>query len=355
MNILVIGRFYDEGFALHIADSLQSMGHEIRRFDPVDDGAGNRREFGRRLARVRDVFRLASDNIAFLRNRRMQRLWNLVEQYPVGLVIVCHDFLWPNEIQELKRRTKATLVLWFPDSMATIGRGLFMNAGFDALFFKDPYLVRVLDGVVQAGVYYLPECFSEHRHQFPSGANEKDSTYACDVAIVGNLHSYRVAFFNQLSQYDVKLWGNFAPPWLPLGHVRSMHQNRAVFYEEKAKAFRGGKIVVNNLFYAEVWGVNVRTFEAAGAGAFQMVDWRPGLSQLFSIGSEIITFRGMNDLKAKIDYWLPRSDERRAIGMAAMRRAHAEHTYRHRLELLLATMDGRARGFSMPDIRYCED
>jgi spore maturation protein CgeB len=161
-----------------------------------------------------------------------------------------------------------------------------------------------------------------------------------------------VACYQHLAGYNVKLWGHPAPLWLPTGPVADMYQGLSVYNEDKARAFRGAKIVVNHLLYGEIWGLNVRCFETAGIGAFQMVDWRPGLGQLFEDGKELIIFTSMADLKAKVDYWLPRLDERRAIAAAGQRRALAEHTYRHRLELLLATLAGEARGFPMPDIRY---
>lgn len=72
-----------------------------------------------------------------------------------------------------------------------------------------------------------------------------------------------------------------------------MHQGGQALNHEKVRAFRGAKVVVKNLHYGEVLGVNARTFEAAGAGAFQMVDWRPGLGQLFEDGKELIAFRCM--------------------------------------------------------------
>jgi spore maturation protein CgeB len=75
---------------------------------------------------------------------------------------------------------------------------------------------------------------------------------------------------------------------------------------ERVRAFRGAKIVVNNLLYTEMWGLNARCFEAAGAGAFQMVDWRPGLAQLFEDGPEIVRFSGAPNLRTKIAHWLPR-------------------------------------------------
>ena len=227
-----------------------------------------------------------------------------------------------------------------------------MNAPYDGLFFKDPYIVRTLGGVLASPVYYLPECFNPEKHWLPDEAIGQDPAYICDITTAGNQHSWRVAILKHLSGYDVKLWGGHPPLSLPTDPVGRMYQGRPVYNHDKVRAFRGAKIVINNLYYSEVWGVNVRCFEAAGAGAFQMVDWRPGLGQLFEDGRELIAFRGMADLKNKIDYWLPREEERRAIAEAGMRRAHSEHTYRHRLELLLDTLKGNAAGYPLPAIEW---
>ena len=116
----------------------------------------------------------------------------------------------------------------------------------------------------------------------------------------------------------------------------------------RALAFLGAKIVVNNLHFGEIWGLNVRAFEAAGIGAFQMIDWRSGLDQLFEDGKEIVSFRNMDDLRDKVDYWLNHPQERLEIANAGKRRAHAEHTYHLRLSLLLDSLAQRANGFPMP-------
>jgi spore maturation protein CgeB len=83
-----------------------------------------------------------------------------------------------------------------------------------------------------------------------------------------------------------------------------------------------------------------------------MVDWRPGLNQLFEDGKELISFTNINDLKQKIGYWLPREAERRAIAEAGMHRVHKEHTYALRLGLLLDTLAGTQRGYPTPQILY---
>jgi spore maturation protein CgeB len=128
-----------------------------------------------------------------------------------------------------------------------------------------------------------------------------------------------------------------------------MSQGRPVHDQEKVRAFRGAKIVVNNLMYGEIWGVNARCFEAAGAGAFQMLDWRLGLGQLFDDGTELVSFSNVEDLLRKVEYWLPREAERRCIAQAGMKRAHSEHTYACRLHLLIDTVMGRQSGYLLPN------
>ena len=351
MNILVIGKFYTEGFALHITETLTGMGHTVRRFEPGirSDRIGGR--FGHRLDQVRRVVHESTDNLPAVRKRRMRALWQVVEKGPLDAVIICHDFLWPDEVAELKRRSAAQVAMWFPDHLANFGRGFFMNAPYDGLFFKDPYILHALGDVLKSPVYYLPECFNPERYAIPQDTGDNDFAYQCDIATAGNYHSWRVAFYKHLSEYDVKLWGNPAPLWMAPGAVAEMHKGRPVYNQEKVRAFRGAKIVVNNLQYGEIWGLNARSFEAAGAGAFQMVDWRPGLGQLFEDGKELIAFRSMVDLKQKIDHWLPREAERHAIAEAGMRRAHADHTYALRLVLLLDTLAGTQRGYPIPQIR----
>lgn len=351
MNILVVGKFYTEGFAQHISETLAAMGYSVRHFEPGVASGRIAGVLGHRLDQVRRVLHSTTDALPAVRARRMRALWEVADEGPLDVVIVTHDFLWPGEVAELRRRTGAAVAMWFPDSLANFGRGYFMTAPYDALFFKDPYVVTRLADVLPSPVYYLPECFNPRRHWLPDEELGDDPAYRCDIATAGNLHSWRVAVFRHLEGRDVRIWGPPGPLWMNAGPVARMSAGRPVHDHEKVRAFRGAKIVLNNLHYSEIWGLNARCFEVAGAGAFQMVDWRPGLDHLFADGTEIVAFRGTVDLKEKIEHWLPREEERRNVANAGMRRAHWEHTYSARLERLLQTVTGGGRGWPLPEIR----
>lgn len=56
MNIHVIGKFYTGGFALHITETLVSMGLGVRRFEPSFRSGRIGGKIGHRLDQVRRTF-----------------------------------------------------------------------------------------------------------------------------------------------------------------------------------------------------------------------------------------------------------------------------------------------------------
>src|SRR5437016_4568337 len=126
MNILVIGKFYAEGFALHIAETLVTMGHTVKRFEPGLQSNRMGEHFGFRVNQVRDFLFAATDGIPSVRAWRIGALWTIAKQSPLDVAIVCHDFLLPAEVAELRQCTGALVALWFPDSVAGLGRAYFM-------------------------------------------------------------------------------------------------------------------------------------------------------------------------------------------------------------------------------------
>ena len=351
MNIIVVGKFYPESFGLHIAETLKAMGHFVLRFEPgwriLRDATGP----FQRLRQVIGVVQEVVMRVPVIKKLDTNDLFRKCKDNRVDLILVTHDYLLPGEIAIVKRLTDAPIVLWHPDSIASCGKFMFLNGSYDFLFFKDPYMVKVFQKELKKSAYYLPECCNPVHHRVIDLTEEDRHRYGCDITTAGNLNPNREAFFRHLSGFHVKIWGSLPPTWLDTSAISQMIMGQYVLNEEKAKAFRAAKIVVNNLSPSEIWGLNCRAFEIPACGGFQLVNWRPGISQLFEDGKELVSFQDVEDLKGKVAHYLVREEERHAIADAGFKRVQQEHTYVKRISLLLDTVAGVAKGFPLPDIR----
>jgi hypothetical protein len=72
---------------------------------------------------------------------------------------------------------------------------------------------------------------------------------------------------------------------------------------------------------------NARLFEATGAGACLITDWKSNLTEFFEPEQEVVSYRDAEDLVRKIrDLW-DGKERQRAIGERGQGRTLAEHTY----------------------------
>src|SRR5437867_1501904 len=265
-------------------------------------------------------------------NRRLLR--RALKLQP-NLVLLCYSYAGPATIRALRQDTDAIVANWFPDALSNFDRQYIIGSDYHLLFFKDRYIVRFFrEKIGMENCFYLPQCCDKDLHR-PVELSEADRRkYGCDLTTAASLYYYRARLLEPFLDYDLKIWGN-VPRWLD-SPLKRKASGETVFGVDKARAFRAAKIVLNTQHFAEIEGVNKRTFEAAGCGAFQITDENPALSDLFDPGREIVTYSSRKDLKEKVDYYLAHARERDEIAERACRRAHAEHTYDHRVAVILS-------------------
>jgi spore maturation protein CgeB len=266
--------------------------------------------------------------------------WNRVVreigEFSPNLVLLTEG-IPPEILTRIRRSTSAKVCCWYTDPVAYLHRAYLLAGEYDAVFVKEPYIIPTLRDKLDLNAHYLPEACNPAWHM-PAPLSDSDrEEFGCDVASAGSLHYYRARMLEPLLGHDLKIWGNNCPPWLE-SPARAKYQSRFVAETTKSRAFRAAKIIVNTMNYNEIDGVNCTLFEAAGAGAFQIADWKAALPALFEPESEVVTFRSRRELIDKIGYYLARPAEREAIAIRAARRAHADHTYERRLETIFATV-----------------
>ena len=250
-------------------------------------------------------------------------------------IIINIDFrLMPSTVARLKR-DGARVAFWFPDAVSNLGRQLMVLAPYDAIFFKEPHIVERLLANLDLPVYHLAEACNPRWHKPFAPAGEDRH-----LVIAGNLYPTRVRLLERLLAKGIplKIYGPGVPTWLGETPVRQTCVGHSIFRDEKARVFRSAAGVLNTLHPAEVSGVNARLFEAAGCGAAVLTEYRPTLPELFEVGDEVLAFHDFNELVDGATRLLNERGLTSRLGDAAARRAHRDHTYQRRLDVILETL-----------------
>lgn len=322
MRIGVIGPTWPDAFAAHIIAALSALGH-----DPVSLGSCYA-VGGPYTSRAALIARTA---VPALNERAQRKIVRAARENDCDVVLTVEQLLLPEVVREL-RRDGTRVALWFPDALVNLGRQLVLLAPYDALFFKDPYLVRCLRATLGLPVHYLPEACA------PAGV-PVPGTPGTDryLVLAGNMYPSRIRLLERLlaAGIPLRLYGPAFPRWTGPSPLRDVHAGRCVFQAEKAQVFRSAVAVLNNLHPGEIEGLNTRLFEAAGAGAAILTEYRPALPDLFAVGHEVLAFGDFDELVSQATRLLHEDGLSAKLGEAAARRARESHTYEHRLTELL--------------------
>jgi spore maturation protein CgeB len=83
----------------------------------------------------------------------------------------------------------------------------------------------------------------------------------------------------------------------------------------------------------------MRLYEATGVGTMLLTDQGKDLSDLFNVGTEVITYSGAADLVDKARWYLDHDAEREAVASAGQVRTLRDHTYAMRMTELVEILD----------------
>ena len=326
MRIGVIGRVERDMFAANIAEAVDDAGHIAVPLGPAR--ASHRLKITGRLAAI------SLEALPHLDQQAQRRIVHAAADAACELVISADARMMPESVAGL-RRGGARVALWFPDAVINLGRGLMLMAPYDALFFKEPHLVDRLRAMLDLPVYYLPQACNPrcHRPAVPAGTEPY-------LVIAGNMYPSRVRLLERLMAkgIPVRAYGSAIPRWIGDSAIRGIHAGRPIFAEEKARVFRSAVGVLNNMHPAEVAGVNLRLFEAAGSGAAVLSEFRPVTPDLFTVGEEVLAFKDFDELVEQASRLLHEPGLTARLGDAAARRAHRDHTMAQRVVTIIEKM-----------------
>lgn len=205
---------------------------------------------------------------------------------------------------------------------------------------KDGFFEK-LKGAHVENYHYLPLACDPEIHRPLQLTVQEYKEYGSPISFVGAGYHNRRNFLQGLLDMDIKIWGTEWGNSLPL--AKYVQRNGArIPTEEIVKIFNATTLNINLHSSACHPGVNPdgdfvnpRTFEIAGCGAFQLVDRRSLMPELFQVGEELICFSNLKDIKEKIKYYLKNGEERKEIARKTRQRVLCKHTYQHRMREML--------------------
>jgi len=167
---------------------------------------------------------------------------------------------------------------------------------------------------------YLPEGFDA------SAYAPRDVPVDLPVSFIGAAYGFRPNVARFLTDRGVPLHC-FGAGW-PAGVADDAV---AVFNRSAINLGMGGVE-----YSEELTNVKGRDFEVPGTGGgVYLTSFNADLAQHFAVGSEILCYRGRDEMLELIRYYLARPDEARAIARRARERSLREHRWLHRYQTML--------------------
>lgn len=342
MRILLIGPSLFVPWMGYTRQALERLGHTVRTIHYTSIGIDRLTLSGRRIAASVPML---DKGLERLRNRwlrrRDARILAAASEFKPELTLVHRgESLAPELLKELKRRTGRPLVAWWGDDPFEYGSGHLLPLYDTVFMFDRSYLPRLKEiGVHRAE--FLPAAVDPSVYHPRQLSAKEQSRYGCDLALIGWYYPYRGEMVHQLREMNLKVWGR---GWLSAEARQTLNgasrkiliEDRFVSGPDACKIYNAAKIGLNiHSHQTHDGGLNMRVFELAASGCFQLTDAVSGMEEMLEPGKEVAVYRSTEEARSLADHFLKHPEERAAIAARARERVLKQHTYDHRMRSLL--------------------
>lgn len=307
MKVLLVAKPWRGGLAHYVLRSLRRMhgDAQVAWLPTVPVGVADRLAY--RLSKL----------------RWRQQLVDRIEQSAAD-VVLCINHL--PEFAQLRYSDRH--VIWLTDDPRSVSASL---DGFGLALLSDPGYLDEFSQQVRAGlqVAVLPFACDPQWHAPQQGLSGKGGCFVAnrDPKRDGHLHFL-------LEQHKMlTVYGNYFLHG-ELFWSRPTAFRPAVDFSQLGRVYARHDFSLNIHAAVVRSGTNMRTFECAAFGIPQLVEYRPGIEEYFTPGSEILTYHNMEQLVECFDRLEVDQKLRNSLATRARERALSQHTYDLRLKAI---------------------
>ncbi len=329
-------------------DALRDLGHKVEVFQAPD--------FYPALQAFNGM-KVSLEKHDFLQNTFTQLLSEAIyaqaESFMPDLVFCLAQAPLTRQVLKRLEKDKIPTAMWFVEDyeLFTYWRAYANLYTYFFVIQKEPFLSLLREGG-HTNAHYLPLAALPCFHQKAELSQQEKLKYSADVAFLGAGYTNRRHEFKKLMRLpSFKIWGsdwegeNLLKPFIQDSGAR-------ISPEDCVKIYSATKINLNlhSSIHAEKTKkgdfVNPRTFELASIGAFQLVDRRTLMPELFEISGEnreLVTFENFDEVPSLINHYTTKADEREQIAERARQRVLRDHTYQIRMEEMLKIINPQVK------------
>jgi spore maturation protein CgeB len=345
LRILVLGPMHGGSLPLagFAARALARLGHDVTFLDmaPFADGFRHIPAFGARGAAQEHLEATFVDWLA-------EGILRRVEQDRPHLVLALAQAPVSRALLERLAAQDVATALWFVEDFRRFPYWQQMGPLYRYVFtIQRDECLAAFEAAGIANAFYLP-CAADPAVHAPCALGDAERReIGSAVSFVGAGYHNRRATFRRLLGLDFRIWGSEWEGASGLWDTVVQRGGARLSTADCVRVFNATDVNLNLHSSTYVDGVdpigdfvNPRTFELAACGAFQLVDERRLLPELLVPGVEVATFASAGELRERVEHYLARPEERRAVAAAGRRRVLAEHTYEARMAQMLEHIFG---------------
>lgn len=347
LRVLVVLPMYGGSLPIgrYCIEALKELGHSVRVFEaPV---------FYNAFTALRTLD-LSPEQIAPLEHSFLQivsqAVFAHVQAFEPHLVFCLAQAPMGKNLLQRLRRLGIRTCMWFVEDYTLFTYWKLYAPLYDVfcVIQKEPFLSRLRE-IGQKNALYLPLAALPLFHSPLSLTPEEKRIYGASIAFLGAGYPNRRIAFRALLGKDFKIWGSdWDGETVLKEHIQ--RNGERISEDEARKIYAATTLNLNlhsSVHIEELVShgdfVNPRTFELACMGAFQLVDRRSLMPELFG-DDELATFASLEEMLALIDFYLHHPEERAHIAQKSRERVLKDHTYAKRMEEMLGFVE-KSAGF----------
>lgn len=313
----------------YIERAIENLGHELFIFDDRQHIVPGR--VRRRIGWLNTL------DLNHINNK----LISLVYEAKPDLTIVTGGHRITSRTLSTLKEIGTCTILWTIDAPFNFQPIIDVAPFYDYIFCQGTEAIELLDQKGIKGVNWLPMACDPAVHRPVKLSTLEKERYGSDVVFVGSYYPNRAVLFENLSDFDLGIWG---PGWDKLGSKTRLRKRVKATHTkpvEWVKIYSASKIILSIHYQAPenkfpMYQASPRVFEALACGAFVISDNQKDVFSLLKDGNHLARFDSPDDIVEKITYYLDHSEYRQQIASRGRKEVLSAHTYEDRVKKLLS-------------------